>query len=222
MDPNLASRAGNLPLVSCRDLLRYSNCPLLLSNSCRDFAVHFLKLITSYSVPVMPRSTSKYPCCVEICAPAETTSTTERNDLRTSLNKVRGVCNLLISHSRCFSQVLSRIAKSQVKRDRFPWHFKDAEGELQSHISSLDPFQLAQYSEKKGQMNDWNCEVHTHLLKASPQQQEAWTKETETIETVHLWMTPMDRIGVIALIINGDPKLPAFVRPQGVCACVRV
>jgi hypothetical protein len=100
MDSKLASKASNLPLASCKDLRRYDTQPLKLGNSCRDFAVHFLKLIISFFVPVVANSSSKYPCCVEIRVPSETDGKVRRemdesgdgdketNEIRMALDKV--------------------------------------------------------------------------------------------------------------------------------------
>jgi len=102
MDSKLASKASNLPLASCKDLRRYDTQPLKLGNSCRDFAVHFLKLIYSFFVPVVANASSKYPCCVEIRVPSETETDgkirremdetgdkdKETNEIRMALDKV--------------------------------------------------------------------------------------------------------------------------------------
>lgn len=72
---------------------------------------------------------------------------------------------------------------------------------------------------KAPRSEDWECQAHDTIfaglepLKES-QLEEIQIKVTES-KVCQLWMTPIDRLGVIALLINDDPKLPAFVPSHG-------
>jgi hypothetical protein len=113
------------------------------------------------------------------------------------------------------SQVLARMAEPQMKRQRFPELFTLADDMLEEEVSGLEEDQKATFIDKRKRPEEWQCVPHKSILAAADAQKEGIISTLHEQHTTTLWMTGADRVGLIALLINADPKLPAFVRPQG-------
>lgn len=105
-----------------------------------------------------------------------------------------------------------------MRRYRFPNMFADATDSLAENIEELkenEPDQLAIHKDVNERSEEWACITHKGILDAAKPTQQLIAADLKKQDTAQLWMTAMDRIGLIALLINEDPKLPAFVQGPG-------
>jgi hypothetical protein len=119
---------------------------------------------------------------------------------------------------------LERVAVPEAKRLRFPLQFAEADGVLKKFVKQLEknPEDRALFADKHERPEDWDCTVHGAVYWADDLEQERFVREKDKQAMVRVWMSGADRLGVIALLINDDPKLAAFVPSAGTRVCVSV
>lgn len=202
MDPMLAGKASKLLLANCKDLRRYDTSPLVLSSVCRNFSVHFLKLLLHHHVPALASCSTKFTSCVHISAPADRKAS---SDVYDPLDKI-----------------LARVAGPETMRERYPLAFGFAQTELDRAVQDLDPCDKAVFDDEHKRTEEWACILHKGLFDQAKVREASMTQELQQGTDVTLWLSPVDRLGLIALIINDDPKIGAFVASDGRHVCVRV
>ena len=196
MDPKLASKASGLLLATCKDLRRYDTTPLVLSGSCRNFAAHFLKLLHHYHVPALASSSSKFTSCVIVRLLGERKAA---GDVHDTLDKI-----------------LERVAGPETMRERYPLAFSLARTELDLAVTELDPCDKALFADEHKRTEEWSCVLHKSVFNQAKVREISMAKQLQQAAETKLWLSPMDRIGLIALIVNDDPKIGAFVASDGV------
>lgn len=197
MNPKLVDKAGSLPLATSRNLLAFNTQPLVLNDDCRDFAAHFLKLANNYHVHAVASYSSKYPCLVEVHLPGGEYKAT--NEIRQHL-----------------MTALGRMAGAESRKLVFPHVFAQVETDLATEIKNLDPIERAEHKAINEVEENWTCFSVEAVLASTKRIAEQFAGNMSVSDVHQLWMRGEDRLGLISLIINSNPKLPAFVREPGV------
>ena len=192
MNGTLASKVEHCAVARCLELYRFNNDPLVFDDNCLAFAAHFLKLGVQYGINCLLNSSNDFPSCV-------------RFELNEHVN-VKTAAKIQTS----IGKLTERSARAEAQRAIFPVAFAEVRQRCETKKSEMKGEEKLDHEAYYGHFN-WRCFAKDSLSVWADKKASHTLSVTSSSRQVTVWMSPQDRLGLIAHIINREPGLKEFM-----------